>query len=195
MSPEVKLSCFLIIVLLVAGLIRLRAMTNSSRSRDRTNCSPAHSSSSQQPLKTNRLQWEETSFIGYNKLLLRQSGQHLCNYFFLTEIIVLKRSKLPAKKVVGMTQLISCRISGCGCSSSEISATFFTFYLLFLKTFYNCIVPKGFLPWEIRVAFPRESQLQQSHTTQPRVLAGCFSVSIVHQTLTWSTGSLTCTQM
>ena len=33
------------------------------------------------------------------------------------------------------------------------------FYLTLKKqiTFYNCIVPMGFLPWEIRVAFPGES--------------------------------------
>ena len=30
---------------------------------------------------------------------------------------------------------------------------------------------------------------------QPTVHAGCFSVSIIHWTLTWTTGSLTCTQM
>ena len=34
-----------------------------------------------------------------------------------------------------------------------------------------------------------------SHATQPTVHAGCFSVSIIHQTLTWTTGSLTCAQM
>ena len=60
------------------------------------------------------------------------------------------------------------------------------------KTFYNCIVQMGFLPWEIQVAFPRESQLQQS---QPTVHAGCLCVPIIHQTLTWTTGSLTCTQI
>ena len=60
----------------------------------------------------------------------------------------------------------------------------------------SCIVPVGFLPWEIRVAFPGESQLRQSHTTKPSVHAGCFSVSIFHQTLTWTTqGSLTCEHM
>ena len=53
----------------------------------------------------------------------------------------------------------------------------------------------GFLLWEIRVAFPGESQLRQIRATQPRVHAGCFSVSIVHRTLTWTTGSLTCAQM
>ena len=42
---------------------------------------------------------------------------------------------------------------------------------------------------------PRESQLRQSRATQPRVHSGCFSVSIVHRTLTWTTGSLTCAQM
>ena len=53
----------------------------------------------------------------------------------------------------------------------------------------------GFLPWEIRVAFPGESQLRQSRATQPTVHAGCSSVSIIHRTLTWTTGSLTCAQM
>ena len=54
-----------------------------------------------------------------------------------------------------------------------------------VEPFYNCIVPMGFFPWEIQVAFPRE----------PTVHAGCFSVSIIHQTLTWITGSLMCAQM
>ena len=62
------------------------------------------------------------------------------------------------------------------------------------KTFYNCIVLIRFLPWEMRVAFSGESQLQQSHATHPTVHAGCFSVSKIHQTLTWTTGSLTCAQ-
>ena len=43
--------------------------------------------------------------------------------------------------------------------------------------------------------FPGESQLRQSRATQPTVHAGCFSVSIIHRTLTWTTGSLTCAQM
>ena len=53
----------------------------------------------------------------------------------------------------------------------------------------------GILPWKIQVAFPGESQLQQSHATQPRVHVWCFSVSIIHQTLTWTTGSLMCAPM
>ena len=61
-------------------------------------------------------------------------------------------------------------------------------------TFYNCIVPVGFLPWEIRVASLGQSQPQQSRATQPTVHAGCFSSSIIHRTLTWTTGSLTCAQ-
>ena len=44
-----------------------------------------------------------------------------------------------------------------------------TVYLFFFK---NCIVPLGFLPWEIRVAFPGESQLRQSRATQPTVHVG-----------------------
>ena len=39
---------------------------------------------------------------------------------------------------------------------------------------------------EIRVAFPRESQLPQSRATLPTVHAGCFSVAIIHRTLTWN---------
>ena len=34
-----------------------------------------------------------------------------------------------------------------------------------------------------------------SHTTQTGVHARCYSVSIIHQTLIWTTGSLMCTQM
>ena len=69
----------------------------------------------------------------------------------------------------------------------------FLFFYFFY--FYNCIVPMGFLPWEIRVAFPGESQRRQIRATQPRVHAGYFSVSIIHRTLTWTMGSLTCAQM
>ena len=59
----------------------------------------------------------------------------------------------------------------------------------------NCIVPLGFLPWEIQVAFRRESQLEQSRATQLTEHAGCFSVSIIHLSLTRTTGSLTCARM
>ena len=62
-------------------------------------------------------------------------------------------------------------------------------------TFFNCIVPMEFLPWKIQVAFPRESQLRQSRATQPTVHHGCSSVSIIHRTQTWTTGSLTGAQM
>ena len=67
-------------------------------------------------------------------------------------------------------------------------------FFFFTFSFHNCIVPVGFSPWEIRVAFPGESQLQQSCTTRPTVHTGCFSVSIIHWTLTWTTGSLMCAQ-
>ena len=36
--------------------------------------------------------------------------------------------------------------------------------------------PIGISPWEIRVAFPGESQLWQSRTTQPTMYPGCVSV-------------------
>ena len=67
--------------------------------------------------------------------------------------------------------------------------------LFFTFTFYNCIVPMEFLPWEIRVAFPEKSQLQQSRAIKPNVHAGCFSVSTIHRTLTWTMGYLTCARM
>ena len=35
--------------------------------------------------------------------------------------------------------------------------------------------------------YPGESQLKQSHNTQRRVNARCFGVSVIHQTLTWTT--------
>ena len=57
-------------------------------------------------------------------------------------------------------------------------------------TFYNCIVQP-----ETRVACPGDNQLRQSRDAQPTVHAGCFSVPIIHRTLTWTTGSITCTQM
>ena len=59
----------------------------------------------------------------------------------------------------------------------------------------KCTVPLEFLPWENRVAFPGESQLRLSRATQPTVHAGCFSVSMIRRTLTWTTGSLMCPQM
>ena len=68
-------------------------------------------------------------------------------------------------------------------------------YFFLTLLFYNCIVPMGFLPWEIRVAFPGKSQLRQSRATQPTVHAGSSGVSIIHRTLTWTTGSLTCAHM
>ena len=43
--------------------------------------------------------------------------------------------------------------------------------------------------------FSRENHLQQSCATQPMVQAGCFSLSIIHQTLPWTTGSSTCAQV
>ena len=72
---------------------------------------------------------------------------------------------------------------------------FFFFFFFFLHTFYNCIVPMGFLPREIQVEFSGESQLRQSLATQPTEHAECFSVSIIHRTLTRTTGSLLCSQM
>ena len=58
-------------------------------------------------------------------------------------------------------------------------------------------IPVGIFLWEVRVAFPKESQLQQRRyptliTCTYQVHAGSCRVSIIYRTLTWTTGSLTC---
>ena len=74
-----------------------------------------------------------------------------------------------------------------------------TTFLSFLK-FLHCFILQLYCPIGIShmgnlVALPRESQLWQNHATQPTLHAASFSVSIIHQTLTWTKGSFTCTQM
>ena len=49
------------------------------------------------------------------------------------------------------------------------------------KELNNCVIPLGFLVWEIQVTFP---------ATQPTMHPGCFGVSITLRTLTGTTGSL-----
>ena len=81
-------------------------------------------------------------------------------------------------------------VSGAGVSlepgmfsaSLFLKCTLFTllFFFFFFFTFYDTIVPIGFLPQEIRIAFPGESQLRQSRAIQVTVHAGCLSVSIIH---------------
>ena len=59
-----------------------------------------------------------------------------------------------------------------------------TFYVccVVVVVFHNCIVSLGFLPWEIRVAFPAGSQLRQSRATQYTVHAAWVCVSSIHWT-------------
>ena len=104
------------------------------------------------------------------------------------------------------------------CDLSELNRSFLKMrlvgVLLFQSTFLcqlNLLIPllfcccfvyflqlyclNGIFPMGNSAAFPVESQLRQGRTTQPTVHAGCLSVSIIHRTLTWTTGSLTCTHM
>ena len=75
---------------------------------------------------------------------------------------------------------------------STVPVPFSYAYLLYFTT----VLPQqDFFPTENSVAFPGESQLRQGRATQPTVHAGYFSVSIIHRTLTRTTGSLTCAQM
>ena len=80
-------------------------------------------------------------------------------------------------------------------STGGLSTLHLLLYFFFLFLFYNCTAPMGFLPWRIRVDFLGESILRQNRSIQPTVHAGCLSVSIIHRTLAWITGSLTCAQM
>ena len=75
--------------------------------------------------------------------------------------------------------------------SALFLSTFFLllhFTLLFFLLF-------TFSPMGNTGCFLGESLLRQSCTTQPTVHAGCFSVFIIHRTLTWTKGSLTRAQM
>ena len=56
--------------------------------------------------------------------------------------------------------------------------------------FLQLYCPNGISPMGNLGCFP-----QGKPATTATVHAGCFSVSIIHQTLTWTTGSLTCAQM
>ena len=73
------------------------------------------------------------------------------------------------------------------------AASWLKHFFFFFLAIYDCIVPIRFLSWEIWVALTRESQLRQNRATLHAVHAGCWNVSTIHQTLTWTTGSLTCT--
>ena len=73
-------------------------------------------------------------------------------------------------------------------------STFILFIFCFLLS--TVVLSQGdFLQLEIWVAFHGKSQLRQIRTTQPMVHAGCFSVSIIHRTLTGTMGSLMCAHL
>ena len=67
------------------------------------------------------------------------------------------------------------------------------FGILYFLYFVHFVVPMGIFPWEIQLAFPPKSQLQQSR--YPTLInynehAGSFHVSVIHRTLTWTTQDL-----
>ena len=59
---------------------------------------------------------------------------------------------------------------------SLISKYFPLGYIFIYLFFYNCFVPLGVLSWEIRVAFPGESQLRQNHATRPVMIVTCIKI-------------------
>ena len=50
-------------------------------------------------------------------------------------------------------------------------------FFSFFPPFYNCIVPLGFLPWEIRVAFPGASQLSRVALLNLQCMMGVLVLS------------------
>ena len=58
----------------------------------------------------------------------------------------------------------------------------------FTFTFYTCIIPTGFLPWEIGLAFAGESQLRQSRAIPPPLRSGELRTQRLkaHLVRTWS---------
>ena len=67
---------------------------------------------------------------------------------------------------------------------------------LFLVAFLQLYCPSRIPPIGNFVCLPRgKPTATESHVTQSTVHAGCFSVSTIHRTLTWNTGSLTCAHM
>ena len=70
------------------------------------------------------------------------------------------------------------------------------YYLIIIFVFYTLLSQRQFFSHrKFGVAFPKESQLQQLRyqtLINYKVHAGCFCASVIHQTLTWTIGSLTC---
>ena len=74
-----------------------------------------------------------------------------------------------------------------------ITLIFFSLFTLlnFVKNFTTVLLSQwDFSHGKFGLLFPGENQPRQSRAAQPTVHAGCFSVSIIHRTLTWTTGSL-----
>ena len=78
--------------------------------------------------------------------------------------------------------------------SPPSAADFLFFYIFFL----HCVIPMGLFPhWEFRVGFPPQGKPAATEPRYPTVIdykvhARSFRVSVIHRTLTRTTGSLTC---
>ena len=72
--------------------------------------------------------------------------------------------------------------------NSGLFGFFWVFFFTIVLSHWNFSHGKfGFLSQE-------KASFRKSRTTHPTVHAECFSVSMIYQTLTWTTGSLTCAQ-
>ena len=83
----------------------------------------------------------------------------------------------------------------CYTSSSARSYSVIWLFLFFTFNFLQLYCPSGISPVRNLSCLPPRKASCDSRATQPAVHAGCFSVFIIHRTLTWTTESLTCTQM
>ena len=111
--------------------------------------------------RTDTRQWCKVSLLYYSP----------SEWFVCAKNIRLKASK--SGNLFVRVKNIRLKSSKSGNLPNENEKNFF-FFFFYILHFYNCIVKMGFLPLEIRVAFPVESQLRQSRATQPMAHAGCL---------------------
>ena len=69
---------------------------------------------------------------------------------------------------------------------------FLPFWLLFFLNILHLYCPSGISPMGNSGCFPRGEPSATESRYRSTVHAGCFSVSIIYHTLTWTTGSSTC---
>ena len=123
------------------------------------------------------IRWKLPSLFLLPKFALKSKVFVICLIFFPLEF-----SFSLLAVVVFVKNVIS---SFC---NSGLFGFFWVFFFTIVLSHWNFSHGKfGFLSQE-------KASFRKSRTTHPTVHAECFSVSMIYQTLTWTTGSLTCAQ-